>query len=190
MKKSLFVLMGVFLAIGSVFFVQQITGQQTGEVRAGGGDKLFEFERMIGVSGAFLGPAMPLRGVPGGGAPWVIAEGNAELDDDGELKVEVEGLILGPAIGPPFAGTNPVPLFFATVSCLDAATGAVVNIDTATVPANNAGDAEIEETISLPPTCVAPIVLVRGELSSIPGNPFGNPPGPDPSDPWFAVSGF
>lgn len=174
MKKTLGILIAALFIVGAF------------APSARAGDRLFKFERLIGVSGAFLQPPsnptpLPLRGVLGGGAPWVIAEGEARLDDDGELRVEVEGLVLDPndplVISLGLAGINPVPLFFATLSCLDAATGAVVNIDTAPVPASTAGDAEISETLTLPPTCVAPIVLVRGVASAF-------------SNPWFAASGF
>ena len=187
MKTVLGVAAGTCLAVGSLFFALQATG---GEARAGEGEKLFEFKQMVGVSGVFRGVTMPLRAVPGGGAPWVIDKGEAKLEENGKLKVEVEGLVIDPAFGPPFGGTNPVPRFFATLSCLDPATGVVDNLNTKTVVATSQGDAKIKVVLDLPDTCVAPIVFVRGDLSSIPNNPFNNPAGPDPSDPWFAASGF
>lgn len=147
---------------------------------------LFEFDAMIAVDGAFVAPAT-LRDV-GGGRAWVILAANAELDEDGTLEVEVVGLVLK---DPPFAGVNPITQFFATLSCLDLATGDVVNINTDTFAATLQGDSEIKDTIVLPPTCVDPVVLVRGDLSSVLGNPFpSNPVGPDPADPWFAATGF
>ncbi len=145
------------------------------------GETIFQFQSMVGVSGAFLGNSMPLRGVNGGGLPWVIAKGEASLDGSGELQVEVQGLVLDPAnptaqsLG--IAGTNPAPFFFATVSCLST-TGAVVNTDTATVSATRTGDAEIQQVLTLPSTCIGPIVLVRGSFT---GASVG---------PWFAASGF
>jgi hypothetical protein len=74
------------------------------------------------------------------------------------------------------AGINPVPQFFATLSCLDTHAN-VVNIDTAPVPATKEGDAKIKEVLALPETCIAPIVLVRGVAAAF-------------SNPWFAASGF
>jgi hypothetical protein len=148
---------------------------------SGEGKKVFDFRSMVGVSGAFLGSTMPLRGVNGGGLPWVIGEARATLRMNGAFEVEVEGLVLDPANETAqargIAGKNPVPFFFATISCLDN-TGAVVNTDTATVHATISGDAEIEQVVSLPTSCFAPIVLVRGSGT---GNPVG---------PWFAASGF
>jgi hypothetical protein len=145
------------------------------------GKTLFEFDTLVGVSGAFLGPSMPLRGIAGGGFPWVLSEGKAKVTSGGVLHIEVEGLVIDPnnatAQEKGIAGVNPVGHFFATLSCLDA-TGAVVNINSAPVPATATGNASIEQNIPLPATCFAPIVLVRG-------SPTGAPSGP-----WFAASGF
>ncbi len=145
------------------------------------GKPLFEFETLVGVSGAFVGSSMPLRGIAGGGFPWVISEGKAKVTSGGGLEVEVEDLVIDPnnatAQARGIAGTNPLPFFFATVSCLDS-TGAVVNVNSAPVPASSAGNAEIEQNVALPTTCFAPIVLVRGSST---GSAVG---------PWFAASGF
>ena len=177
---------GMVLMTGSFL----LTTPKMGTAQAGGGESLLEFRHLVGVSGVFLGSTTPLRDVPGGGAPWIIDEGQVRLKENGDLRVRVGGLVIDPAFGPPFGGTNPVPQFFATLSCLDPGTGAVHNLNTPTFPATMAGDAESKVTLALPDTCVAPIVLIRGELSSIAGNPFNNHLGPDPSDPWFAASGF
>ena len=72
---------------------------------------------------------------------------------------------------------NPAPFFLATLSCLDRS-GAVVNVNTGTVPATKSGNATIEQGIALPASCVAPILFVRGSFTGA------------PSGPWFAVSGF
>lgn len=132
------------------------------------GEALFEFERLRGIPTANL----TVRDIPGGGAPWTIAKGEARLDDDGTLKVEVEGLVL--AAGPR-AGTNPIGEFIATLSCLNA-DGTINNISTQPVPATSTGDATIEEVLALPATCLGPIVFVRGVVA--------------PTPRWFAISGF
>lgn len=147
-------------------------------VSSSSGDTLFEFEALVGVSGAFLGGSLPLRGIPGGGLPWVLDEGEARLDEDGRFRVEVEGLVIDPAISHPAAGINPAPFFFATLSCLDVSTGGIVNLHTATVAVGTDGDAEIEEDLTLPSSCVAPVVLVRGSFTGMSAGP------------WFAASGF
>lgn len=139
------------------------------------------FGSFAGVSGVFLGSSTPVRGVPGGGFPWVISEGRAKLMANGQFEVEVEGLVIDPsnatAQAKGIAGINPLPFFFATISCLDNA-NAVTNVNTNPVPASSTGNAQIDQTVTLPASCFAPIVLVRG-------SPTGTPNGP-----WFAVSGF
>lgn len=192
------------LAIGiSVLF---ITGVTICAVKAGAaegreksdGEVLFKFTDMVGIAGVFVGSPLPQRDVSGGGFPWIITTGESRLTDGGKLKVKVTGLVIDPAApaaqSQGVAGINPVPRFFATLSCLDAKTGAVINLNTPTVPASQQGNAEINATLDLsllpPQSCLAPIILVRGDLASIPGNPFHNPEGPDPADPWFAASGF
>lgn len=92
--------------------------------------------------------------------------------------MRVEGLVIDHAISHPQAGINPVPFFFLTLSCLDVSTGTVVNISTATVSVGEDGDAEIEEDLILPSSCVGPIVLVRGSLTGAPAGP------------WLAAFGF
>lgn len=145
------------------------------------GKTLFEFGTLVGVSGAFVGSSMPVRGIAGGGFPWVLSEGKAKVTSGGSLRVEVGGLVIDPsnatAQARGIAGINPLPYFFATVSCLDA-TGSAVNINSAPVPATTSGNAEIKQSVALPSTCFAPIVLVRGSAT---GSAVG---------PWFAVSGF
>ena len=53
----------------------------------------------------------PLFGLVRGGAPWVISEGTARLRANGDLRAEVEGLVI------PTTGVNPVPRLSATVVC-------------------------------------------------------------------------
>jgi hypothetical protein len=96
----------------------------------------------------------PLFGVNPGGAPWVIRRGEAELDANGQLEVDVRGLII------PTTGVNPVALLAASVVC----NGAVV-ATTATVPFDTNGNAKIKATVKLPVRCLAPAVLL---------NPNGN----------------
>ncbi len=133
------------------------------------GEKFLEFERFRGIPVA----GVAIRGIPGGGAPWTITEGQARLDDDGTLEVEVVGLVL--AAGPS-AGTNPINQFIATLSCVNA-DGTVNNINTNPVPATSTGDARIKQVITRPNTCLGPIVFVRGVI-------------PARGNPWFAISGF
>jgi len=143
-----------------------------------GSDTVLEFDTMVGVAGPFLGDANPIRDVNGGGAPWVLERGRGELRSDGELEVEVEGLIIPESAG---RGFNPAAFFRAAVSC--------ITMDEAGFPMNHTvytdngaevmkgdptnGDARIEAMVVLPNPCIAPIVFVTSPTGS-----------------WFAVTGF
>lgn len=140
-------------------------------------DRVLRTDTMVGVDGPFVGTANPIRGVAGGGLPWVLDEAKVELDRDGKLEVEVEGLIIPAVEG---FGNNPVPFFRAIVSCLSVDEGGnVVTVNVMTTndaevmegdPLN--GDAKIETDIELPSPCIAPIVFVTS-----------------PEGSWFAATG-
>jgi len=106
-----------------------------------------------------------LLGVTGGGRPWTIERGRAKLYADGRLDLKVRGLLLGP--GGSNEGTNPVAMGRAIVVC-----NGVDKVMSDTVPFSPDGDARVMAQLSLPSTCLAPVVF------------FGNPGGF-----WFAVSG-
>jgi hypothetical protein len=133
------------------------------------GQTVLAFETMAPVSGAFVGTSM-LRGVPGGGKPWVISSAQGSLDTDGNLEVDVRGLVLAPSV-PVVGGTNPVPNFKAIVSCQNA-DGSTTNVSTGAFPASLDGNAEIQANVGLPNPCFAPIVFVAAFFGS-----------------WFAVTG-
>ena len=125
-------------------------------------DTIFEFESMVGVSGQFVGATgTPIRGLHGGGLPWVITSGEGEVDSAGNVQVEVRGLVLAntAAVPPSLRLTNPVPNFRAVVSCLDGG-GNPVNVSTGLFPASAQGNAEIEAALQLPRPCRDPIVFV------------------------------
>lgn len=122
---------------------------------------ILRFDRMAGVPDQ----EFPIRGVNGGGAPWVVDVATGSLSQDGELEITVRGLVLETT------GVNPSTNFSGVVSCLDGL-GAEVNVSTAPVPTDEAGNADIEETLELPNPCWAPVVLVVGDSSN-----------------WFAATG-
>jgi hypothetical protein len=133
--------------------------------------QILEFDTMVGVPQAFTGATNPIRGINGGGVPWVIGRGTGELSADGDLQVRVRGLVLAAT------GANPVASFAAIVSCL-AADGTTVNTMTAAVPATTGlasaggGNARIQADLTLPHPCIAPIVFVTS-----------------PGGSWFASTG-
>jgi len=97
-------------------------------------------------------PGPSIAGVPAGGRAWTIDRGSkAKVDEDGEVKVALHGLV--------FADTRttlPVTQVKASVVC-----GGTVAGTTGLVPISADGDAEIRDTVTLPTTCPDPIVLVR-----------------------------
>jgi hypothetical protein len=127
-------------------------------------NEIFRFGTMVGVSGALVGTDL-IREVPAGQRPWQITRGDGRLMNDGQLRIDVEGLVLVED------GTNPVVAFRGLVSCLTA-DGGVANVLTGEFIADPAGNAQIEETIEIPGSCFAPIVFV----TSTDGN-------------WFASTG-
>ena len=136
-------------------------------------EKIIEFDTMAPVTGPFVGAANPINGVAGGGLPWQIQEGRGELRASGRLEVRVRGLVL--AAGPQ-AGTNPITQFKAILSCrtIDGlGQPALLNVETGLFPASSTGDADIEDTVTIPSPCFAPILFVT--------NPAGR---------WFAITGF
>ncbi len=132
-----------------------LVGVAAGSASAG---ELFESQ----VEGIQVG-GQTIAGI-GGGAPWDVAEGEAEIADDGLLEVEVEGLVL---VTPIIAADPVFPVVgvCGSLVCQKTAAGDPTNEQVATTgnfPLSPVtGDAEIEENITLPAVCVAPIVLLR-----------------------------
>ncbi|MBZ5593742.1 MAG: hypothetical protein LAP39_16000 [Acidobacteriia bacterium] len=95
-----------------------------------------------------------VAGVPSGGAPWVVAHGEAKVSDSGKIKVEIKGLLLASGAN---AGTvGPVTMVMASLVC-----GDVVAASTGAVPLASNGNAEIHDTIQIPSPCIAPAVLIQ-----------------------------
>jgi hypothetical protein len=161
MRKSLAVVV-VFLFLGSVLPADQ------GNLEA----KILKFDTMFGVTAPFLrNQGNPIRGVDGGGVPWQLKQITGDLKANGDLRIEVHGLVIVST------GVNPSPVFRAVVSCISIdAQGNVVdphNVITDAFPATPEGNAEIRANVELPRPCIAPIIFVT--------NAGGN---------WFAATGF
>lgn len=142
--------------------------------------KVLEFNTMVGLPRPFTGGTNAIRGIPGGGLPWVIEFGKGTLNPDGRVDILVKGLVFDPndqtVIDRGLAGINTIPNFKAIVSCLSKdADGNVttVNVQTGLFPADEAGNARIKDTVSLPQPCIAPIIFVTS-----------------PGGAWFASTGF
>ncbi len=168
MKKHIRTALAVALALAAVLIAGQLSQAQAKA------PMILKFDTMVGIPQAFTGTQNPIRGINGGGLPWVISSGSGELKANGELEVEVEGLVL--AAGPN-AGSNPISTFRAIVSCLKS-DATVENLTTDAFPAttgpasSGGGNASIEANLTLPQPCIAPIVFVTS-----------------PGGAWFAATG-
>jgi hypothetical protein len=165
MKQSFFAVLGTLALIGAALAVPALSSG------AADGRKVLSSAVLTPVTGPYVGSANPIRGVNGGGLPWRLASGSVDLRADGRLHIEVDGLVF--AAGPN-EGTNTIPAFKAIVSCqtIDAGNATISNISTDPFPASQAGDAQIDTTVSLPTPCIAPIVFVTS-----------------PTGAWFAATG-
>jgi hypothetical protein len=128
---------------------------------------VLKFDTMTPVTGPYVGPANPVRGVPGGGLPWMLTAGTGSLKRDGHLLVKVRGLVLAdqPSVPAALQGTNPFPDFRAIVSCQSIGAGGtatIANISTNDFKADAAGDSKIDARVNLPHSCIAPVIFVTG----------------------------
>ena len=140
---------------------------------------IMRFDTLTPVAGPYATSANAVRGIGGGGLPWVVEAGSGSLSRDGHLLVRIRGLVLAsdPSVPPSLRGTNPFPAFRAVVSCLSVGQdggAAVTNVSTGDFEATSGGNSDIDARVSLPKPCIAPIVLVTG---------------PSGAESWLAVTG-
>lgn len=165
------------LAIGAALLA--LVALVAGPAAVGGANpQLLEVQSMTGLPTAYTGSQRPVRGLDGGGLPWVVGLAKAELSSGGFLQLRVRHLVIDPndpvAISKGLAGSNPSPAFRAVVSCLTA-TGGTVNAMSDPFPATTGvggGSGTIETQLSLPSPCLAPILFVTS-----------------PAGAWFATTG-
>src|SRR5215217_2144532 len=112
MKKFSLVFLSAMLFV-SAFFAGSATSATAKEL------KILEFDTMVGVPRPYTGSANAIRGLSGGGLPWVVGSAHGELTLSGKLELTVQGLLIDPndpaAITAGRAGTNPSPTFKAIV---------------------------------------------------------------------------
>ena len=138
---------------------------------------ILSFTTMYGVDGGFVNHT-DIRGVRGDELPWTLSSVSGTLATNGHLMLSIRGLVFtnDPEVPPELRGINDETSFRALVSCLtDEGHGRVstVNVTTSGFPATRSGDSDIDTTVSLPGSCVAPIVFVLSGSE----------------DKWFAVTG-
>jgi hypothetical protein len=180
MKKAVFIGIAVIMVMSSIFLVGSFPA---GSVKSEA--TLLEFNSMVGVPKAYTGVLSPIRGLNGGGLPWVISSGQGELKADGSIEVKVRGLVLDPndptVISRGLAGQNPIPQMMVVVSCQSVDAGGTANFVnvstklfavTTGLASQGGGNANFEDSVSLPKSCIAPIVFVTSPTSA-----------------WFATTG-
>ena len=107
-------------------------------------------------------PSTAVAGVNSGGVPWVVSEGEASVSGKGKLHVEVEGLLIaaGPGVPANLVGTTGrVQMVAASLVC--GGSGGTVAVTSDPTPLSSSGFADIEAKVTLPATCMAPVVLIR-----------------------------
>jgi len=106
-----------------------------------------------------------VQGVTAAGQIWVIRDLAADVKQDGKIRVDGRGLLLGAGNA---VGTNANASVFATLFCAD--DGNLQHSSNPTgVPLDVNGDFRIDDTLSpAPPNpCTSPVLLIRstGSLS-------------------------
>ena len=155
MKKAFLAMLSSLLLL-STFFGGSVANASAK------GPKVLKFNSMVGVTAGLIGDlSLPvLRGIRGGGVPWVIGEASGELRANGHLEISVQGLVLATT------GSNPSQFFRGLVSCVNGDGTIAPPIVTAQFPATTGlasaggGNAEIEADVALPQPCIAPIIFV------------------------------
>jgi hypothetical protein len=104
-----------------------------------------------------IAPSVPndpvLHGVTAGSAPWVIKPSALALFSNGDLKAVIKGLVI-PALGTP----GPVTSVNAAIYCGNEETAAATS---ASVPLSEKGNAVIAAHVTLPASCLTPVVLIN-----------------------------
>ena len=144
LNKRLFLVFAAAIAAISLVFVGIASGDGSAS------DRSFE---------SSLAPSVPtdpaFHGVTAGGAPWLLQRGFVQIGGRGNFELVVRGLILtatGTAGG--------VTTISASLFCGGDATTTPA-ATTGSFPLSQAGDGRIRAKLTLPDTCLAPIVLVH-----------------------------
>jgi hypothetical protein len=103
-----------------------------------------------------------VRGVNPAG-PWRIADLNANVTSEGQIKIKGRGLLLAAGNG---IGSNAGASVFATLFCGSAATATAHSSNRVALDAD--GDFEIEDLLSPAPpvSCDTPVLLIRNGAGS------------------------
>jgi hypothetical protein len=105
--------------------------------------------------------------VVGAALPWVITHGDGTVRADGQVEVNVRGLVQAREQPVPSnqQGMNPNPTFVVIVSCVTtqgSGTPHDASVSTPAFTASAVGDAHVEAMVTLPTPCLAPVLFVAG----------------------------
>ena len=150
-KKSFLAVIALVGAISALVFALAASADhgRRGDDDHGERGKLF-VTRLVG--SVLADPA--IHGVTRGGVPWELKRGGAKLGRGGRFKLRVRGLVIAGSDNPGTVTTISASLFCAP----DSSTAAFT---TGPVPLSSDGDTRIEQHVTLPARCLAPVVLVH-----------------------------
>ena len=140
-----------FLAgIAALTFVAIASGDHGGGRHEGQGGKLFS---------SSVAPSQPsdpaFHGVTPGAVAWSLDKGSVKISRSGRFNLRLDGLVITST------GTaRPVTTVSASLFC-SADTNATPAVTTGQVQISPEGDARIHQRVTLPATCLAPIVVVH-----------------------------
>jgi hypothetical protein len=151
-KLRPFLAAAVMAGVAALIFAAVASGDHGHGRDEGKGGKVFR---------SSLAPSQPapvdpaFHGVTPGGVPWSLDRGSVKISRHGHFDLRLKGLVITST-----ATARPVMTVSASLFC-----GADANLTpaltTAQVPISAEGDARIHQQVTLPATCLAPIVLVH-----------------------------
>ena len=108
-----------------------------------------------------------VRGVSPAGQIWRIADLDANIREDGRIRLRGQGLLLGGGNG---IGTNGNQSVFATLFCGAASSATTSSTNLAGVAIDSDGDFTIDDVLSpVPPSsCETPVLLIQTTAGSHP----------------------
>ena len=151
-KLRPFLAAAVLAGVAALTFAAIASGDHGHGRDEGNGVKLFR---------SSLAPSQPpgtdpsIHSVTPGGVPWSLDKGSVKISRKGKFDLRLEGLVITAT------GTaRPVTTITASLYC-GADANATAAATTGQVPISADGDARIHQRVTLPATCLAPIVLVH-----------------------------
>ncbi|PVU82015.1 hypothetical protein DDP54_02185 [Cellulomonas sp. WB94] len=107
--------------------------------------------RLVGSMPAPDSPAV--AGINPGAAPWVNGPSRVRVRDNGNITVQIRGLVIPPPRG---TGVNPIASVVATLVC-----DQQVAASTTPFALSTAGDGSTHDVIAVPRHCDDPVVLIQ-----------------------------